>query len=139
MLSSPSGYIDCGSGKTDCTEPFDAGTHVTLTATAASSFHFAGWSGDCTGSGTCSLNMGADHAVTATFAAVECRVPKVKGEPLAAAQKAIRRAHCSVGKIQKVRSATVKNGSVISQKPVPRTILPEGSKVSLKVSKGKKP
>jgi hypothetical protein len=28
---------------------------------------FTGWSGDCTGTGTCTLTMSADHNVTATF------------------------------------------------------------------------
>jgi hypothetical protein len=43
-------------------------TAVTLTAVAGASSAFAGWSGDCTGSGTtCVLTMDANKNVTATF------------------------------------------------------------------------
>ncbi len=62
VTSSPSG-INCGSA---CSAPF-AAHPVTLTATAASGSSFSGWSGDCSGTGTCQLSMSADHAVTATF------------------------------------------------------------------------
>ncbi len=51
----------------DCSETYADGASVTLTATAADGSTFAGWSGGCTGTGTCSLTMGADKAVTATF------------------------------------------------------------------------
>ena len=63
VTSSPAG-INCGS---DCTEVYTAGTVVTLTATPDSSSTFAGWSGACTGSGTCSVTMDAAKNVTATF------------------------------------------------------------------------
>ena len=56
--------INCGS---DCSESFVAGTSVTLTATPASGSVFAGWSGDCSGTGSCSLTMTSNKSVTATF------------------------------------------------------------------------
>ena len=61
--------IDCGgSGHTDCTETYADGSSVTLNAAATSSAStFAGWGGDCSGTGTCSLTMSADHTVSATF------------------------------------------------------------------------
>src|SRR3954469_5904338 len=40
---------------------------VTLTATADAGSTFAGWQGDCSGTGSCSLTMSADHTVTALF------------------------------------------------------------------------
>jgi hypothetical protein len=40
---------------------------VTLTAAAASGSTFAGWSGSCTGTGSCVLSMTASRSVTATF------------------------------------------------------------------------
>lgn len=64
VLSSPSG-IDCG---TDCSEDFDEGTEVTLTAAADSGTDFAGWSGACSGTGSCKLSMTQARTVTATFA-----------------------------------------------------------------------
>jgi Bacterial Ig-like domain len=47
-----------------------AGLVATLTATpdgATSGAQFDGWSGDCTGTGTCTVPMDADHVVDATF------------------------------------------------------------------------
>ena len=38
-----------------------------LTATPDAGSVFTGWTGDCTGTGTCTLTMSADHTVTATF------------------------------------------------------------------------
>jgi hypothetical protein len=60
--------IDCGAGKTDCSEPYAANRNVILTATPASGATFAGWGGDCSGSSaTCSLEMTAAKTVTAAF------------------------------------------------------------------------
>jgi len=64
VTSSPAG-IDCG---TDCSEDYDSGTEVTLTA--APEFHsiFTGWSGSCTGTDTsCTVTMDTEHTVNANF------------------------------------------------------------------------
>ena len=64
VISSPAG-INCGS---DCTEPYSAGTIVTLVAAATSGSTFAGWSGGgCTGTGTCVVTVSGSVSVTATF------------------------------------------------------------------------
>jgi len=63
VTSSPAG-INCG---TDCSESYNSGTVVTLTATPASGSMFAGWSGACSGSGGCSVTMDSDKSVTAAF------------------------------------------------------------------------
>lgn len=137
VSSSPAG-ISCGS---TCTSRVAQGTQVTLTATAAAGSSFTGWSGGgCSGTGTCKVTMSADTTVTATFASIPvCVVPKVKGKKLAAAKLAVTSAHCSVGKITKAFSGTVKRGRVVSQRPKPGTKSAAGAAVKLTVSKGPKP
>jgi PKD repeat protein len=63
VSSTPSG-IACGSS---CQASFEAGRAVTLTATPDASSIFAGWSGDCSGTGSCQVTMDQARFVTATF------------------------------------------------------------------------
>lgn len=51
----------------DCSEPYEQTVLVDLTAQPAAGAFFVGWSGDCSGSGACSLQMTIDRAVSATF------------------------------------------------------------------------
>jgi uncharacterized repeat protein (TIGR02543 family) len=44
-----------------------AGTSVTLTATPAAGYTFAGWQGACTGTGACQITMNGPESVTAQF------------------------------------------------------------------------
>ncbi|MBL0170348.1 MAG: DUF1566 domain-containing protein [Gemmatimonadaceae bacterium] len=67
VTSAPAG-VTCG---TDCTEGYNAGTVVTLTAAPAGTSSFTGWSGGgCTGTGTCVVTMNQLTNVTATFTLV---------------------------------------------------------------------
>ena len=49
------------------TATYNSGTVVTLTATADSGSTFSGWTGVCSGTGTCQVTMDAAKNVTATF------------------------------------------------------------------------
>jgi uncharacterized delta-60 repeat protein len=62
VTSSPAG-IGCGA---TCSTSF-APSPVTLTASAAVGSTFAGWSGACSGTGSCTVTPTADRSVTATF------------------------------------------------------------------------
>jgi hypothetical protein len=69
VTSEPAG-IECG---TSCTEHFDEGSTVTLTASPALRSHFAGWSvagkpSACSGTGPCEVTLDQAIAVTAKFA-----------------------------------------------------------------------
>ena len=69
---------------------------------------------------------------------VRCIVPKVKRKTLTAARTAVWRAHCQIGRITRAYSARVKTNRVISQEPAPGTIRPNGTKVQLLISRGKR-
>jgi len=63
VTSNPAG-INCG---TTCTANYASSTSVTLTATPASNSTFGGWTGACTGTGSCVVSMTQARSVTATF------------------------------------------------------------------------
>ncbi|MCC6473077.1 MAG: Ig-like domain repeat protein, partial [Burkholderiales bacterium] len=63
VTSSPAG-IDCGF---DCGQAYASGTAVTLIATAETGFVFGGWTGACSGTGPCNVNVNSALGVTATF------------------------------------------------------------------------
>lgn len=52
-----------------CGADYTSGTSVTLTAAAAAGHTFTGWSGACSGTGTCAVAMSANRSVTASFSA----------------------------------------------------------------------
>lgn len=79
VTSGPAG-LDCGS---TCTAWFADGETVTLIAAAAGGATFAGWSGACTGQGSCTLTMTAAMSVVATFnaASPDSGVPDAGASP----------------------------------------------------------
>jgi PASTA domain-containing protein len=70
-------------------------------------------------------------------ASARCVVPKVKGLTEIAAARALKRAHCKVGKISRSHSRSVAEGKVISSHPKAGTKKSAGSAVALLVSSGK--
>jgi uncharacterized delta-60 repeat protein len=75
VTSSPLG-IDCAQ---QCDWTFVASSAVTLTALPDSGSLFLGWSGDCSGTGQCSVQMDAAKNVTAAFfdAAEAAKTPRL--------------------------------------------------------------
>lgn len=72
---SPDEAIDCG---LTCSHVYANGAPVTLTATAAEGFEFAGWSGGgCSGTGPCRVSMYVNQTVTASFV----RLPPPSSSP----------------------------------------------------------
>lgn len=63
VTSSPAG-ISC---QGYCGSTFNYGTTVTLSETPQSHYSFAGWSGACSGTGSCTVDMSSSQSVTATF------------------------------------------------------------------------
>jgi hypothetical protein len=63
VTSNPAG-INCGG---ECSQSYEQGTVVTLTATPNGNSNFAGWSGPCSGTGTCTIALTANTTVGAQF------------------------------------------------------------------------
>jgi hypothetical protein len=78
VTSAPAG-IDCGS---TCDVSFDEGTAVQLSAAAATDSTFLGWSGDCTGTLSCSVSMDEAKSVTATFSLDQANQPEPEPDPV---------------------------------------------------------
>lgn len=76
VCSNPTGIL-CGD---DCSEAFPAGRTVTLQATPDAGATFAGWSGDCTGTGECVVTLDRARSVTATFTVTAATNPFVNGD-----------------------------------------------------------
>ena len=65
VVTSTDGYIDCPGV---CTHIYADNTPITLNASPGQGSGFAGWSGGCTGTGTCNLVIRQNETVAATFA-----------------------------------------------------------------------
>lgn len=66
VVTSDISGINCG---TTCKAAFDPGTEIVLTATPAADSTFVGWSGECSGTGTCTVLVSEMTEVTARFTA----------------------------------------------------------------------
>jgi hypothetical protein len=73
---------------------------------------------------------------TSPSTSATCHVPKIKGLKVRAAEKALRRAHCRVGKVRHTTSRTMAPGRVVSSTPRAGRRLADAGKVELVVSNG---
>ncbi|MFI4978169.1 MAG: choice-of-anchor Q domain-containing protein, partial [Solirubrobacterales bacterium] len=84
VTSAPAG-IECGQGYTKCSAEFIEGTAVKLTPTPAAGSSLKGWSEACTGTGPCSVKMGATNvSVIAEFSSAPLNTvpPAISGTPI---------------------------------------------------------
>lgn len=68
VTSSPGG-LSCGA---TCSADFIQDSTTTLTPTPDTGSLFAGWTGDCSGTGNCTLTMNSDKKATAGFTFISC-------------------------------------------------------------------
>jgi PASTA domain-containing protein len=93
--------------------------------------------GSTMGGGESKMGGGAGSgSVPTPIGASKCLVPNVKGKTVGAAETAITRAHCSLGRLLKAKSKHTKKGRVVSEAPAVGKSLPGGAKVNLVVSRG---
>jgi PASTA domain len=92
--------------------------------------------------GTYTFKCDVDPSLRGTFVVSntappvpKCKVPRLVGKTLARARRLIRVAHCSVGRIRRVRSKRAR-GRVVSQRPRAGRVLAATAKVNLVVSRG---
>ncbi len=77
-VTSSAGGIDCGNS---CDGSFSSGSQVTLQATPAAGYLFAGWAGACSGSApSCTVTMSQDQSVSAVFSVQSGSVAVVNGK-----------------------------------------------------------
>ena len=78
--------IGCG---IDCTQSYNSGSSVILTATPSPGSSFGGWAGCDTPFGSkCTMSVGADKSVTATFTANPAEIPPGVTPQLATGERA---------------------------------------------------
>jgi hypothetical protein len=103
----------------------DIGSRIRFRVTASNS------------AGTASVSSPATAVVLAAKRPPQCVVPNVIRKSLKKAIRIIRRAHCRVGRIRKVRSTRRLKGRVLREKPRPRTRHRSGTRVNLWVGRGR--
>jgi hypothetical protein len=95
----------------------------------------------CSSARYCSAVGGFEQIKGALFSSSPkppCLVPTLKGRPVRAAKAAIEAYDCSVGKITRATSRSVKRGRVISQRPRAGRRLERGARINLVVSSGRR-
>jgi hypothetical protein len=73
-----------------------------------------------------------------SVSAPRCVVPRVVGKTLARAKATIEKRHCRAGSTARAFSRKMPTGRVLSQRPRAGTLLPNGGRVNLVVSRGRR-
>jgi subtilisin family serine protease len=68
---------------------------------------------------------------TATWTVIQCKVPKLKGKTLKRAKRALRKAHCRLGKVKRPRHSRHKRLVVKGSRPKAHAIRTAGTRVKL--------
>jgi PASTA domain-containing protein len=69
---------------------------------------------------------------------VRCVVPNVKGKTVAQARRTLASKRCALGRVSRAYSAKVKKSRIISQSRRPGLRLPRGTRVNVRVSRGRR-
>jgi large repetitive protein len=73
-----------------------------------------------------------------TWRVLGCIVPRVGGKTVAGARRALRKAGCRLGRVTRAASA-IRRGRIVRQRPRPGARKPAGTRVSVVVSRGRRP
>lgn len=121
-----------------CRETYIQGQSITLTAEADTGSEFTGWSGACTGTGTCTVTLDQNRLVTANFELLDpITVPDLSGMDQAQAEAAIVLAGLSVGTVNEKYDNIIEEGDVVSQTPVADTTVAAASSIDFAISSGR--
>ena len=115
------GLVRCTvTGAIGCTAPQAADARVTITAVPNPGQAFAGWSGDCTGTtSTCTVDMGDDQNVTATFQATTPQTSKLELTVAGAGSVSGGTEPCTSKGKPTTCTSTERNGSTVDLKATP--------------------
>ncbi len=84
-------------------------------------------------------DLGSGQASFQVKVTPQCIVPNLRNKTLSAAKGALRAANCQLGKLTKAFSSSIKKGRVIKQAKPAGARLPNGTKIGLTISKGRRP
>ena len=128
-----------GEGKLDALAAVAAAVGPTASSAASSASASASSAASTATSTTSATSASTATSPTSTSASASasgpCRVPRVLGLRLGAAKTKIRRAHCSVGNVRRVRSRRSLRRRVVNQSPRPGTIKRRNFPVKLAVGR----
>jgi len=114
VRSSPGG-IDCGSS---CTASYPAGTTIGLSEIPVPGSKFAGWSGGCAGTLSCTVTTSADQTVIAAFTLLAPNT-KITTEKVSSENGKARFNFKAIGTSTGFRCALVKQPKAHHKKPTP--------------------